>query len=99
MALCGMTKSMFFKLCTRAPRTLISSASPGTAGRGAELVGRFSMGFVAICVNQKLYAAKSSRANQRLGGCSTVCEVLALRRCELAENEQYTRSHCISNSS
>src|ERR1700685_3713982 len=76
MQLCGRTKSMFFRLCTRAPRTLISSASPGTAGRGAELVGRFSVGFVAMCVNQKLYAAESSRANERSSACGTVCEAL-----------------------
>src|ERR1700722_6098134 len=102
MALCGMTKSMFFRLCTRAPRTLISSASPGTAGRGAELVGRFSGGFGAIGVNQKLYAAKPNRANHAF---ARVGRVLYGRRGSLSTaanregDEQYTGSPCISNSS
>src|SRR5271169_4850886 len=80
MALCGMTKSMFFRLWTRAPRTRISSISPGIAAVGVappvravplEMAsgfvscrGSLSIGSVAMCVNQKLYARESRAANR-----------------------------------
>src|ERR1700677_4562268 len=80
MALCGMTKSMFLRLWTRAPRTRISSMSPGMTLAGAlgtawSATG-FSVGSVGMCLNQKLYLRVGRRANWRerpgFFGCGTI---------------------------
>src|SRR5579863_10492948 len=67
MALCGIVKSRFLRLWTRAPRTRISSTSPGMGGAvfvGSDwAVAAFSVGSVVMCVNKKLYAHASSGAN------------------------------------
>src|SRR6202008_3913618 len=76
MALCGIVKSRFFRLWTRAPRTRISSISPGTVARTAATSvsgprsafasATLSVGFFGMRVNEKLYAVKSSAANEAI---------------------------------
>src|ERR1700675_1435388 len=67
MALWGIVKARFLRLWTRAPRTRISSTSPGMGG--AACVGSdwavtpFSVASVVMCINKKLYAHASSGAN------------------------------------
>src|SRR5580658_5391473 len=72
MALWGIVTSIFFRLWTRAPRTRISSTSPGTPLAGftagsAESAGTgFPVSLVGISANEKLYARAQARANGRV---------------------------------
>src|SRR5580704_16675962 len=79
IALCGIVKSRFFRLWTRAPRTRISSISPGIVAvvaataasgsrRSAFASAALSVGFFGMRVYTRLYAVQSSAANESKSG-------------------------------